>query len=990
MINILDQTPIAFVGGGRFCKQLLELLLSDQFSDRQPIILGVADPNDQAEGVQYAREKGIYTTDKVEALYGLKGLKVLIEITDNTALAKSIEKSKPKRLKLIDQIESRTFWSLLQVEVEKFKILQALQGAKPPQTDVMSKLTRFADNISQMIRTRGERYEKIERELIDNKQELDQIIAGNTIPTFVINQDHVVTHWNRACENLTGYPAKKLIGTRDHWKPFRSKKRPTMADLVLDGIKKEDALKYYGKKWHQSSLIDGAYEAEEFFPHLGEKGLWLFFTAAPIKAPDGQIIGAIETLQDRTKVKKAVEETIHQNKLLAAAQQETAQLIQGSTMPTFVINQDHIVTHWNKALEKLSGYRAEDIIGTNKQWVPFWKSERPSMADVILDQISENKIKKLYEGKWRKSPLIEDAYEAETFLPNLGEEGKWCWFTAAPIRNANGKIVGAIETLWDKTEDKQAEEERKRHNRELKTLCSIYQSLGAPLDIEFRINLTIRQIAEMLGSDFLCIYLLGENGLYHLKYYYGIGGDICQKMPIADKDSMIYEVAQLGRLSTFNNLNSKKNNELKLLDREKLKSAAYVPIFDREKNVFGIMRSGSQSIKEYTDDEKNLLELTGNRIGVAIENSILQEELREKVYFQSKLIKSSNNGIIATDNTWKIIVFNPEAQVLFGYDSDDVVGKMDARDIFPQSVMDSLLKNRGTSKQIDEMPWEETTIVVNDRIKIPVMFSGTLLYSAGKIMGSVVFFQDLREIKRLEKELINSEQAAAVGQTVAGMAHCIKNILHGFKGGSYLLNVGIDKSNSGKIKSGWEMIQRNVDRTSNLVLDLLTYSKEREPEIEWCVPNDIVDDVMEVMAENAAENEVELAKDLSPAIGEVMLDPKSLHRCLLNMVSNAIDACYFDDNVTKKHRVEVKTALEDDTYIRFEIKDNGSGMSDEVKSRLFKSVFSTKGAKGTGLGLLVTRKLIEEHGGVIDVSSSLGDGTIFVIRLPHQKNGEKD
>ena len=288
---------------------------------------------------------------------------------------------------------------------------------------------------------------------------------------------------------------------------------------------------------------------------------------------------------------------------------------------------------------------------------------------------------------------------------------------------------------------------------------------------------------------------------------------------------------------------------------------------------------------------------------------------------------------------------------------------------------------------MDEMPWEEATIDVNERIKIPVMFSGTLLYRAGKIMGSVVFFQDLREIKRLEKELIHSEQAAAVGQTVAGMAHCIKNILNGFKGGSYLLNIGIDKSNSGKIKNGWQMIQRNIDRTSNLVLDLLTYSKEREPEIERCVPNDIVDDVMEVMAENAAEHEVELVKDLSPEIDEVMLDPKSLHRCLTNIVSNAIDACYFDDNVTKKHRVEIKTALEDDAYIRFEIKDNGAGMNDEVKSRLFKSVFSTKGAKGTGLGLLVTRKLIEEHDGAIDVSSTLGEGTVFMMRFPLKTNG---
>ncbi len=982
MTNIMDQTSIAIIGGGHFCKLLLELVLSDHFQGRHPKILGVADLNDQAEGIQYAREKGIFTTTHYEALFELKGLEVLIEITNDATVAKSIEKSKPDGVVFIDHINSRTLWSSLLIEEEKSKTLQAIKRNKLSKADMTSLFTRFADNVSRLVRSRCERYETIERELNKNKKGLDQIIEGNTIPTFVINQDHVVTHWNRACEKLTGYPANKLIGTRNHWKPFRSKKRPIMADLILDGINRKDALKYYGTKWHRSSLIDGAYEAEEFFPNLGEDGLWLFFTAAPIKGSDGQIVGAIETLQDRTEIKKAAEETIRQNKLLAAAHQEMAQLIQGSTMPTFVINQDHIVTHWNKALEKLSGYPARDIVGTNKQWAPFWKTERPSMADLVLDQVPEDKIKLLYKGKWRQSSLITDGYESEMFFPNLGEDGRWCWFTAAPIRDANGKIVGAIETLWDKTEDKQAEEERKRRNRELRTLCSIYQSLGAPLDIEFRINLTIRQIAEILSSDFLCIYLLGKDDLYHLKYNYGVGGDICRKMPIADKTSMVNEVAQTGRLSTFTDFSSSDNNELKLLHREGLKSVAYVPIFDREKNVFGMIRSGSRSISEYTDEQRDLLELTGNRIGVAIENSILQEELKERVYFQSKLIKSSNNGIVATDNTWKVLVFNPEAEKLFNRKSTDVIDKSDARDFFPRKVMDSLLQNQSMAKPVEDQPWEEATIQVNDHTQIPVMFSGTLLYSRGKVMGSVVFFQDLREIKRLERELIHSEQLAAVGQTVAGMAHCIKNILNGYKGGSYLLNVGIDKNNSDKIKNGWEMIQRNIDRTSNLVMDLLSYSKEREPEFEWCRPNEIADDAVEVMAENAAEHNVELIKELSPAVGETMLDARSLHRCLVNLVSNAIDACYFDDSVGKKHRVTIKTAIENGTYIRFDVEDNGVGMSEEIRSKLFTSFFSTKGVKGTGLGLLVTRKLIEEHGGTIDVSSTPGKGTVFTIRLP--------
>jgi len=279
----------------------------------------------------------------------------------------------------------------------------------------------------------------------------------------------------------------------------------------------------------------------------------------------------------------------------------------------------------------------------------------------------------------------------------------------------------------------------------------------------------------------------------------------------------------------------------------------------------------------------------------------------------------------------------------------------------------------------------ESTVISKDGQEIPVRFSGALLREKGKMMGSVAFLQDLREIKRLEGELIHSERLAAVGQTVAGMAHCIKNILHGFKGGSYLLDIGLDKNDLDKLKIGWKMVQRNIERTSELVLDLLSYSKERTPEYQRCSPSDIAADVCDLLRQVAAENEVELTTELDAAIGEVSMDGRSVHRALMNLVSNGIDACVMDEDMGKRHRVIVRTAREGGNVACFEIADNGCGMTDEVKSRLFTSFFSTKGAKGTGLGLLVTRKLIEEHNGTIEVSSQLREGTSFTVRLPYQK-----
>jgi signal transduction histidine kinase len=112
------------------------------------------------------------------------------------------------------------------------------------------------------------------------------------------------------------------------------------------------------------------------------------------------------------------------------------------------------------------------------------------------------------------------------------------------------------------------------------------------------------------------------------------------------------------------------------------------------------------------------------------------------------------------------------------------------------------------------------------------------------------------------------------------------------------------------------------------------------------------------------------------------MDIRSIHGTLMNLASNAIDACIYDDVPGKNHRVRLKTSLDGERTVRFEVSDNGMGMEEEVKEKIFTSFFSTKGHKGTGLGLLVSRKLIEEHGGTIDVESAPGEGTTFIVKVP--------
>ena len=291
----------------------------------------------------------------------------------------------------------------------------------------------------------------VPKTLNDAQLSLSQIIEGNPVATLVIDAQHRVTHWNRACAVLTGVPASEMIGSNTQWRAFYAHARPIMADLIVDGALQENVALYYQGKFRASALIGGAYEAEDFFPNFGDGGRWLFFTAAAIHDNEGRVIGAIETLQDITERRRA-------EKALQDSQDFLAEIVQGSSVATLVINQEHRVTHWNHACEALTGTLARDVLGTRQQWKAFYPGERAIMADLVLDQANDFAVDRLYHGRFKPSALVPGGYEAEDFFPHFGEGGRWLFFTAAPLRDSSGRVVGAIETLQDVTERRRAEE----------------------------------------------------------------------------------------------------------------------------------------------------------------------------------------------------------------------------------------------------------------------------------------------------------------------------------------------------------------------------------------------------------------------------------------------------------------------------------------------------------------------------------------------------
>jgi diguanylate cyclase (GGDEF)-like protein/PAS domain S-box-containing protein len=292
---------------------------------------------------------------------------------------------------------------------------------------------------------------------------LAECVERCPIPIFVLDRQHSIVHWNKALESLSGIPSDKMLGSQDQWRAFYPSQRPTLADLILDGALGNAIEHYYQNKFRRSALIDGAFEAEDFFPEIGENGRWLFFTAAPLKDSTGRVVGVIETLQDVTTRRRA-EAALQENRSFLA------QIVDGSSVPSFVIDNEHLVTHWNRACEMLTGVAARDMIGTREQWRAFYKSERPVMADLILSGALEQDVDRFYHGKFRPSTLVRGAFEVEDFFPHFGESGRWLFFTAAPLRDAAGKFIGAIETLQDITEQKRAEQALKESELRYRTL----------------------------------------------------------------------------------------------------------------------------------------------------------------------------------------------------------------------------------------------------------------------------------------------------------------------------------------------------------------------------------------------------------------------------------------------------------------------------------------------------------------------------------------
>jgi len=237
-------------------------------------------------------------------------------------------------------------------------------------------------------------------------------------------------------------------------------------------------------------------------------------------------------------------------------------------------------------------------------------------------------------------------------------------------------------------------------------------------------------------------------------------------------------------------------------------------------------------------------------------------------------------------------------------------------------------------------------------------------------------------VEEKSRELIVSERMTAIGQTVAGLSHSIKNIAGGLKGGAFVLEKGIELADMAYLNRGWEMVKGNVDRITRLSMDLLNYAKTIELNYQMCDPNQPVIDIVSLLQGQAADKDIQIRTTLIPDPKPLEFDPEGIHQCLMNLVVNGMDACdaVVDSRTEKSINIDVTDLA--DWGVAYRVCDNGCGMKEDTQKRLFQGFFTTKGTRGTGIGFMMTRNIIEKHRGDIDVKTVEGVGTTVTLKIP--------
>jgi PAS domain S-box-containing protein len=347
-----------------------------------------------------------------------------------------------------------------------------------------------------------------------------------------------------------------------------------------------------------------------------------------------------------------------------------------------------------------------------------------------------------------------------------------------------------------------------------------------------------------------------------------------------------------------------------------------------------------------------------------------------------QLVNDSPNAIFLLDDRGCLLMCNPEAGRMLGLDPDNLEGvglailvAKEDRPFFLKALEKARKqKGAGDLVRLGFPGAAKGGRVLEGRFRAWEQEKGP-----GAFIGT---FFDITDRSNLEKQLVKHASAAAVGQTVAGLVPYIRNLLHGLKNAGYIVDQGLESNDLELLKQGWQMVNHSVQRVASVAEDLLYYADYKIDERRPFDLNHLLQDVKSLSMVKSQEIEAAILLREDRACQTVVADQKGLRRALLNLINNALDALASRPEQDPPGRVVLGCERNASGQVIISVDDNGPGIPEEVGRYLFTGLFSTKGAKGTGMGLLLVQKVVEDHGGYVSYSCPLEGGTRFTLVVP--------
>ncbi len=359
------------------------------------------------------------------------------------------------------------------------------------------------------------------------------------------------------------------------------------------------------------------------------------------------------------------------------------------------------------------------------------------------------------------------------------------------------------------------------------------------------------------------------------------------------------------------------------------------------------------------------------------EIKILENQLKESQSRYQQIFQEVPCYISIQDRDLNIV----EANRRFKEDFGDRLG-CKCYDIYKHRDEECLPCPVQATFQDGEEHQSEEVVTSKSGEHVNVLVNTSPMHNAdGTIRSVMEMSTNITQIRQLQSQL------TSLGLLIGSISHGIKGLLNSLDGGIYMVNTGMEKDDKERINKGWEMVQRNMSRIRSMVLDILYYAKDREPDWEPITASEAIEEASSMMETRAKERGVELNKEFDQSAGIFEGDKKAIHSLLVNILENSLDACRVDK---KKDSHTLSVGLKGfPDHVVFEVEDNGIGMDQETREKAFSLFFSSKGAGGTGLGLFISNKIALAHGGSIELDSETNRGTKIAVKIPRTRPKEQ-